>query len=109
MKLTKNNLLYLLKSLNVGDWVLEYRFDNARRFKADFANLEHKILIEYEGVFSHRSRHTTVTGFTKDCTKYNLAQIKGFRVLRYTAINLNEISNDILKLIEHDREIKKTD
>ncbi len=77
----------------------EYRFDKVRRFRFDIAILEYKIAIEYEGVFSKKSRHTSVTGYSKDCEKYNLAAVNGWRVLRYTAMNYGSAVLDVLRLI----------
>jgi hypothetical protein len=59
-----------------------------RRFRADF--LVHAplgrpaLLIEVEGGIGSVGRHTTYTGFTNDCIKYNLAAELGFPVFRYT-------------------------
>lgn len=65
----------------------EYRFDPERKWRADYAIPELKLLIEYEGLFSDRSRHTTASGFTGDTEKYNQAQALGWTVLRFTALN----------------------
>jgi len=62
----------------------EYRFAPPRRFRADFAYPERKLLIEVEGGVWTRGRHTRGKGFQDDCFKYNLAVEKGFRVLRFT-------------------------
>jgi len=75
--------------------VLEYRFAPPRRFKFDMAFPELMIAIEYEGLNSAKSRHTTFTGYTNDCSKYNLATLKGWRVLRYTAKNYKEVCHDL--------------
>jgi hypothetical protein len=68
----------------------EHVFDSKRKFKFDIAILpiENKIAIEYEGLFSEKSRHTSLTGYPRDCEKYRLAVINGWRVLRYTAFCL---------------------
>lgn len=76
----------------------EFLFVPNRKFRADFAIPSLKILIEYEGVFSRKSRHTTVSGYSKDCQKYNFAAKLGYRVLRYTAKNYTEFLDD-LKII----------
>ena len=76
----------------------EYRFDKARRFKFDWANKEKMIAIEYEGLMSEKSGHTTVKGYTSNCDKYNLATILGWRVLRYTALNFKQLEIDLKKI-----------
>ncbi len=65
----------------------EFKFDLFRRWKFDWCFPEIKLAIEYEGVFSAKSRHTTATGFTGDTEKYNSAQQQGWKVLRFTALN----------------------
>lgn len=77
----------------------EHMFLEGRKYRFDIAIIDHKIGIEYEGLMSEKSRHTTVTGYTGDCTKYNLAQIAGWRVLRYTAINHKEFIHEIKKIL----------
>lgn len=77
----------------------EHRFHDKRRFRFDLAITEHKIAIEYEGIFSKHSRHTNVKGYSVDADKYNLAQSLGWTVLRYTAMNYKKFDNDIKQLI----------
>jgi hypothetical protein len=57
------------------------------------------VLIEFEGIMATKSRHTSVTGFTNDCEKYNQAQLLGWKVLRYTVINKAQFFTDIESLI----------
>lgn len=75
----------------------EYRFSD-RLFKFDWASPAFMLAIEYEGLFSEKSGHTTVTGYTSNCEKYNLACVLGWKVLRYTALNYKDLERD-LKLI----------
>lgn len=82
----------------------EYKFLEDRKFKFDFAIPHLKIGVEYEGLISNKSRHTTLTGYSKDCEKYNLAQINGWTVLRYTVLNYSNFFNDIKKIHEHKTE-----
>lgn len=88
----------ILKDLKV-DFVEELKFSKKRRFRFDFAIPNMKVGIEYEGLNSAKSGHTTLVGYTSDCVKYNLAQLEGWIVLRYTAINYKEIREDLLTLI----------
>jgi len=81
----------------------EHKFLENRKFRFDYAIPQLKIGIEYEGLFSNKSRHTTVSGYTKDTEKYNLAVLNGWRVLRYTAINLTQFENDIKILISEQK------
>jgi hypothetical protein len=98
-KLDKTNFEAVAKSQGY-KIIPEYKFCFKRKFKADWF-IEHnskKILIEYEGINSYKSRHTSITGYANDCEKYNLAQRLGFIVLRYTALNFQDVFNDIEEL-----------
>jgi len=79
--------------------VPEFQFAKPRRFRFDWAFPDHMIAIEYEGLFSEKSGHTTASGYTVNCQKYNLAAIHGWRLLRYTAMNYREILIDLPRLI----------
>lgn len=76
-------------------WETEIKFHPKRKWRFDWANEELMVAIEYEGVFGGKSRHTNLTGYTNDCEKYNNAQILGWKVLRYTAANYEQIQKDI--------------
>jgi len=64
--------------------VREYVFAPPRRWRFDFAWTDRLIAGECEGGVYSGGRHTTGTGFTKDCEKYNQAVLQGWRVLRFT-------------------------
>ena len=81
------------------EYCTEYKFCSDRKFKFDFALPEKLIAIEYEGLMSEKSGHTTVTGYTSNCEKYNLATCLGWRMLRYTALNYKDLENDLRKLL----------
>ena len=82
------------------DFVAEHKFHEERKWRFDIAIPSLKIAIEYEGIMSRKSRHTTVTGYTKDCEKYNAATIAGWRVLRYNAINYKSLGDDLMMLLK---------
>lgn len=86
--LEKNNITY----------ELEYYFAKPRRFRFDIVLPLYNIGVEYEGIFQGKSRHTTLKGYTDDCTKYNLAIERGYKVLRYTALHF--ANNGIYKIME---------
>jgi len=73
----------------------EYRFHDKRRFRFEIALQPLMIAIEYEGVMSKKSRHTTNTGYTRDADKYNLAQQLGWKVYRYTTLNYKNFKSDL--------------
>jgi hypothetical protein len=101
MKQSPQITLYCLwlKSKSV-DYVLEYTFHPKRKWRADIAIPSLNVLIEYEGISSRKSRHTTITGFSNDCEKYNQAQLIGWKVLRYTVVNKSQFFTDIETLTD---------
>lgn len=64
--------------------VREFRFLPSRRYRADFAYPDLKLLIEIEGGVDNGGRHVSRNGFRRDCVKYNLACLAGWRLLRFT-------------------------
>lgn len=84
----------------------EYKFLHDRRFKFDIALPKKKIAVEYEGGVFSGGRHTRGKGYAKDAKKYNLATRNGWKLLRYTTADTNElnyefrIADEIKSLIE---------
>lgn len=74
-----------LQIAGLSGYVREYRFAPPRKFRADFAYVEARLLLEVEGGIYSNGRHTRGSGFAADCEKYNLATLLGFKVLRFTA------------------------
>lgn len=68
--------------------VREYRFHQGRRWKADFAQLESRVLIEIEGGVWSRGRHVSPKGFMRDAEKYLTATLEGWTVIRLTSEQL---------------------
>lgn len=62
----------------------EYKFHPVRKWRFDFAWVGEKIAIEVEGGTWGGGRHTTGSGYEKDCEKYNAACLMGWRVFRFT-------------------------
>lgn len=88
----------VLKNCNLS-YITEYKFNEERKFRFDFFIPSLNVGIEYEGLVSAKSRHTTLKGYTRDCSKYNLCQIQGIKVLRYTALNYGDFVEDLKKLL----------
>lgn len=73
----------------------EYKFHPDRFWRFDFAIPAVKIAIEFEGITSDKSRHTTMGGYTGDTEKYNAAAAAGWKVLRYTILNYKNVLQDL--------------
>lgn len=82
--------------------IREHTFSNDRNWRLDWAVFDGRkkvVAVEYEGIFSKKSRHTTHAGFTEDSDKYRAAALEGWKVLRYTAKNYKNIVDDLKKLV----------
>jgi very-short-patch-repair endonuclease len=90
---------HILNSICKG-WESEYRFYSPRRWKADFANPELKIIVEIEGGAFSYGRHVRGVGFLNDIEKYNAATLLGWKVLRYTPQQTGTMMNDVRTLID---------
>ncbi|MGH7239871.1 MAG: hypothetical protein ACREHG_07370 [Candidatus Saccharimonadales bacterium] len=78
----------------------EYQFDlNGRKWRADWAIPSLKIIVEFEGLMSDKSRHTTLLGFSGDTRKYAEASKQDWIVLRYTIITYRQVINDLNDVI----------
>lgn len=73
-----------LQQAGVPTFEREYKFLKNRRFRFDFAWPNIKFAVEIDGNVYQKSRHTTGAGFSKDCEKFALASIEGYRVIRTT-------------------------
>lgn len=100
MKQSPQIALYCLWLKSKGiDYVLEHKFHPKRKWRADIAIPSLNVLIEFDGIMSAKSRHTSITGFSNDCEKINQAQLLGWKVLRYTVINKSQFFTDIESLL----------
>ncbi|NRA15216.1 MAG: hypothetical protein HRU04_06920 [Oceanospirillaceae bacterium] len=81
--------------------VTELRFHPTRRWRFDFAWPELMLAVEAEGgaeMHGRRNRkgvvmksgHLTISGFRKDCEKYNEAAMLGWHVLRFTGAMITD-------------------
>ena len=78
----------------------EYKFSKERKYRFDFAIPELMIAVEYDGLMSEKSGHTTLKGFTSDTDKINLAISKGWKVLRFTVLNYQQVLQEVEKNIK---------
>jgi very-short-patch-repair endonuclease len=64
-------------------FIPEYQFHPTRKWRADFADPVHKILVEIDGGAFTMGRHTRGAGYRADCEKLNAAAALGWRVFKY--------------------------
>lgn len=69
----------------------EFQFHPTRKWRADFAHLPSKTIIEIEGGIFMRGggRHNRGIGYANDAEKYLEAVFEGWTVLRLTQVQLN--------------------
>lgn len=76
-------LIQQLRALKI-EFVQEFKFHTARKWRADFHIKNTKLLIEVEGGIWSGGRHTRGKGYLGDMEKYNAATMMGFQVLRFS-------------------------
>ena len=87
----EERLWVILGRLNLQEsCVREYYFASGRRYRADFALPDIKLLLECEGAAKKYGRHNRPKGFIEDCLKYNLATSLGWSLLRYATMESME-------------------
>ena len=63
----------------------QYRIDTERRFRWDYAWPEMLLAVEINGGTWVKSGHTTGKGIARDAEKINLATLRGYHTLVFTA------------------------
>jgi very-short-patch-repair endonuclease len=96
----EQKLAFQIRAVGLPDPHREYRFVPGRRYRADFAWENERLLVEAEGGLFSKGKgwHLSIGGYLDDLEKYNLAALLGWRVLRYTAKEIN--SGDAVRQIE---------
>jgi very-short-patch-repair endonuclease len=67
----------------------EFRFHPERKWRADFAHIESRTLIEIEGGIYIQGRHNRAAGFIADAEKYLEAFLAGWSVVRLTSAQIS--------------------
>lgn len=73
-----------LRDAGLPEPVREHRFCPGRRFRFDWAWVPERVALELEGGVWTWGRHVRPQGYERDCEKYSLAAILGWRVIRAT-------------------------
>lgn len=68
--------------------IKEHIFHPIRKWRFDYAIIEHKIAVEVEGGVYTGGRHTRPVGFLGDMEKYNAGTLLGWRIFRVTPDSL---------------------
>lgn len=67
-----------------------------RDWRFDFAWPQERVAVEIEGGTWVRGRHSRGAGYGIDCEKYNVAQLNGWIVLRFTS---DMLKNDPIRVV----------
>jgi hypothetical protein len=93
----EERFLFEWRKAGGGPLAREYMFHPVRKWRADFAHIESRTLIEVEGgIWMKKGRHTTGAGFTEDCEKYLEAALHGWRCIRLVD---SQLTSDIVARI----------
>jgi len=94
-----NEVELVFRSLGL-EYEKEKRFHPVRRWRFDYFLPALNTAIEIEGGIFSGGRHTRGAGYSRDCEKYNQAQIMGFLVLRYPAHELRKSCAGLIEDLE---------
>lgn len=107
MSKLEEKFLEKVKEAGLPEPIREYVFhqprdgEKQRKWRFDFSYPVQKIAIEIEGgTFAGKGRHTSGTGYAKDCEKYNTATIQGWKVLRFTGAMIKDATEVLGQLME---------
>ncbi len=87
----ESQFLFLWRVAQGPHLVREFRFHPERKWRADFAHVASRTLIEVEGGIFQRGagRHNRGAGYAKDAEKYLEAVLAGWTVIRLTEKQLD--------------------
>lgn len=84
----------------------QYKFCEWRKFRADFADVENKIIVEINGgVWQGKlGGHTSPMGYTKDCERQNIMVGLGYVPLIYTSkVTMRKFMEDYQAILDYRR------
>ncbi len=80
----------LWRLLGIPEPEREYQFARPRRWRFDYAWPEYRVALEVEGGVWKGGRHNYPVGFLRDMEKYNMAALLGWRVFRFTPLDMRD-------------------
>lgn len=94
----ESDLAFAIKAVGLPEPVREYQFAPPRKWRADFAWPERRLLVECDGGTFTGGRHVRGLGFERDAEKSNAANLAGWRVLHFNQRQIT--SGEALNQIE---------
>lgn len=86
----ESTLTWQMRVDNLPEPQTEYRFDDARRWRFDFAWPDRRLAVEVNGGEWSEGRHNRAGGMAADYEKLNAATIAGWRVLQFTGSQVRD-------------------
>ena len=87
----EEELAFQIKAIGLPEPEREYQFYPKRKFRADFAWIKQKLLVEVEGGIWSKGAHARPRGILRDMEKGNLAALGGWMYLRVSADDIKEL------------------
>lgn len=72
------------------DWRVQYEFLEGRKYRADFAELRHRLIVEVQGGSWINGAHNRSIGYEQNCVRQAEAAIAGWTMLYATADMVND-------------------
>ncbi len=94
------------RSLGGPELEREFRFHPERKWRADFAQIESRTLIEIEGGIYIQGRHNRAAGFIADAEKYLEAFLAGWAVVRLTSAQISTPTVERLIAVIRERGVR---
>ena len=86
----ESTLTWQMRVDNLPGPQMEYRFDDTRRWRFDFAWPDCRLAVEVNGGEWSEGRHSRGSGVAGDYEKLNAATIAGWRVLQFTGSQVRD-------------------
>lgn len=86
----ESTLTWQMRVDNLPEPQTEYRFDDTRRWRFDFAWPDCRLAVEVNGGEWSEGRHSRGSGVAGDYEKLNAATIAGWRVLQFTGSQVRD-------------------
>ena len=96
----EGDLASLLTAAGLEDYTTQYKYVPGRKFSADFAFVEQKLIVEVDGGIYSRRAHGSITGIIADMNRSNLAACNGFRVMRFRPDQIKKQPTMVIDLIK---------
>ena len=94
------HLARLLRSAKITGWKRQHKYVPGRKFQADFAFPEQKLIVEVDGGIYNRRAHGSIGGIIADMKRTNLAAISGWRVMRFRPDELQKEPDSVIEQIK---------